>query len=252
MNQSLIKHHPAHLLTGPEEATAQMALSWIKRNCCAQEGCDTCTTCRSIHAKQHPSLLWICPEKNYTKDQLEPVFKHLTFQADVLNPSYIVLAKADQMNSFCSNSLLKLLEEPPTGYYFILLAEAEHAILSTIKSRCITHQVSTTATPFIHPLFAYCTTKLAPEHLFAAHELIEQDAPTEQITITLFEAVWIYWKQEYEKSVQQYRERALVCEKMLAILAHKSVQLPMPGSSKLFWRTVILTLHAQELTKNTY
>ena len=40
------------------------------------------------------------------------------------------------MNTACANKLLKLLEEPPNKTVFILIAEDEEQILSTIKSRC--------------------------------------------------------------------------------------------------------------------
>jgi DNA polymerase-3 subunit delta' len=40
------------------------------------------------------------------------------------------------MNTSAANKLLKLLEEPPEKTVFILVAENEDQIISTIKSRC--------------------------------------------------------------------------------------------------------------------
>ena len=44
---------------------------------------------------------------------------------------------ADFLTEACSNSLLKSVEEPPTGYHFIFLAERLSQILPTIQSRCM-------------------------------------------------------------------------------------------------------------------
>jgi len=43
---------------------------------------------------------------------------------------------AEKMNIACANKLLKLIEEPPNKTIFILIAEDEEQIISTIKSRC--------------------------------------------------------------------------------------------------------------------
>lgn len=41
----------------------------------------------------------------------------------------------EKMNQECSNKLLKLLEEPPTGTIFILVSEEPDALIATIRSR---------------------------------------------------------------------------------------------------------------------
>jgi len=43
---------------------------------------------------------------------------------------------AEKMNIACANKLLKLIEEPPNKTVFILIAEDEEQIISTIRSRC--------------------------------------------------------------------------------------------------------------------
>ncbi|MGM0431810.1 MAG: hypothetical protein ACQEQU_03785 [Spirochaetota bacterium] len=47
----------------------------------------------------------------------------------------VILEGVDEMNEAAANSLLKILEEPPEGVTFILLAETRHSILPTILSR---------------------------------------------------------------------------------------------------------------------
>lgn len=43
---------------------------------------------------------------------------------------------AEKMNTACANKLLKLIEEPPNNTVFILIAEDEEQIISTVRSRC--------------------------------------------------------------------------------------------------------------------
>ena len=49
----------------------------------------------------------------------------------------VVIEAAESMPAEAQNSLLKLLEEPPQGVLFILLAHDSSQILSTISSRCV-------------------------------------------------------------------------------------------------------------------
>ena len=48
----------------------------------------------------------------------------------------MIIWMAEKMNAECSNTILKLLEEPPAKTALLLLAENEEQIISTIRSRC--------------------------------------------------------------------------------------------------------------------
>ncbi len=48
----------------------------------------------------------------------------------------IALPNAQQLTPEAANALLKILEEPPKGTYFILAARQSEAVLPTIQSRC--------------------------------------------------------------------------------------------------------------------
>jgi DNA polymerase III subunit delta' len=47
-----------------------------------------------------------------------------------------LIDQAEAMTAETSSSLLKILEEPPPGLTFILLAEQPRAVFDTILSRC--------------------------------------------------------------------------------------------------------------------
>lgn len=48
----------------------------------------------------------------------------------------IIVQPAEAMNAAAANSLLKILEEPPSTIYFILVSDAYRRLLPTIRSRC--------------------------------------------------------------------------------------------------------------------
>jgi DNA polymerase-3 subunit delta' len=49
----------------------------------------------------------------------------------------VVLAPAEALNAAAANALLKMLEEPPAGSLFVLVADALDEVLPTIRSRCV-------------------------------------------------------------------------------------------------------------------
>lgn len=49
---------------------------------------------------------------------------------------YIVIDGADKLTPAAANAFLKTLEEPPDTTQFILLAESDRRVMSTIRSRC--------------------------------------------------------------------------------------------------------------------
>jgi DNA polymerase III subunit delta' len=55
-----------------------------------------------------------------------------TFEAEY---KVMIVWMTERMNNQCANKLLKMIEEPPPKTLFILIAESEDKILSTIKSR---------------------------------------------------------------------------------------------------------------------
>ena len=50
-------------------------------------------------------------------------------------PFFIVISQAETMNEAAQNAFLKLLEEPPQNYHFVLLTRDASSLLSTILSR---------------------------------------------------------------------------------------------------------------------
>jgi len=69
-------------------------------------------------------------------DEAEEIVKSLKLKSYEGGYKIMIIWMADKMNASASNKLLKLLEEPPEKTVFILIAEDEDQLITTIKSRC--------------------------------------------------------------------------------------------------------------------
>ncbi len=69
-------------------------------------------------------------------DEAEEIVKRLKLKSYEGGYKVMIIWMAEKMNIAASNKLLKLIEEPPEKTVFILVAESEEQIISTIKSRC--------------------------------------------------------------------------------------------------------------------
>ena len=69
-------------------------------------------------------------------DEAEAIVKSLQLKSYEGGFKVMVIWMAEKMNIAAANKLLKLIEEPPEKTVFILIAENEEQIISTIRSRC--------------------------------------------------------------------------------------------------------------------
>ncbi|RNC88155.1 MAG: DNA polymerase III subunit delta' [Winogradskyella sp.] len=69
-------------------------------------------------------------------DEALDIVKSLSLKSYEGGYKVMIIWMAEKMNTACANKLLKLVEEPPEKTIFILIAEDEEQIISTIRSRC--------------------------------------------------------------------------------------------------------------------
>jgi len=75
-------------------------------------------------------------KRNVTVDQIRAMQQRLTTRPTLGERRAILIDPADDMEKNAVNALLKSLEEPPAGTYFLLIAHQPGRLLPTIRSRC--------------------------------------------------------------------------------------------------------------------
>lgn len=164
LGQGLARLPHAMLLVGPvgvgkaafaEQIAALLLCESIAPGLVA---CGECPACCWLDAGNHPDFRRVAPdddneadlgtaEKNIEKskkrgsstiriDQIREL-EAFVFVGSHRNGNRVVLiTEAEAMNPAAANALLKILEEPPTSVYFILVSTRSKSLLPTIRSRC--------------------------------------------------------------------------------------------------------------------
>lgn len=237
----------AQLLLGSHDQLTDVVIAFLQQHICAQGGCLVCTICQQIRKQQHPDVMWIYPAKAYTLETLAIIQERSAYSTD--RPCFFILQKADFLTAQCSNSLLKTIEEPPQGYYFILCAERKEYILPTILSRCITRSFVHEATHATHKtLYAYFVADKAQDPLQFLKE-IQQSTISEPESLDLIDQLLAYWINKYNACADAHTKMLLT--KKIQLFQQALLKTPMPGSSKLFWKNLFLQYHAIAY-KNVY
>ncbi len=141
----------AVLITG-DEGVGKKTLANLMASAllCRGEGqrpCGKCPSCVQLAAGEHPDLIRIQLGVPLTGDsektrasipvsdirEMERIAGSHPFEG---NDRVILIQDADKMNAAAQNALLKILEEPPEGNWFILVCQQREALLPTIISRC--------------------------------------------------------------------------------------------------------------------
>ncbi len=75
-------------------------------------------------------------KRNISVAQIRAMQKRLTTRPTLGSRRAIIIDPADDMEASASNALLKSLEEPPQGTFFLLVTHRPSRLLPTIRSRC--------------------------------------------------------------------------------------------------------------------
>ncbi len=106
-------------------------------NCSSHQACGHCSKCQDIE-EEKDGITIIRPDNNLIK--IEVVRKvQAQIKTSPVNAEnhVIVIDEADVMNRSATNALLKSLEEPQPGVYFILLSHSIQSLIPTVLSRCM-------------------------------------------------------------------------------------------------------------------
>ncbi len=75
-------------------------------------------------------------KRNISVDQIREMIRRLATRPTLGDRRAIIIDPADDLEKGAVNALLKVLEEPPAGTYFLLLAHQPGRLLPTVRSRC--------------------------------------------------------------------------------------------------------------------
>lgn len=75
-------------------------------------------------------------KRSITIDQIRRLQATLTTRPGLADKRAVIIDAADDLERSGANALLKSLEEPPAGTYFLLVSHASDRLLPTIRSRC--------------------------------------------------------------------------------------------------------------------
>lgn len=136
------RHHTLLLCQLPRVNPSEFLKEAVRLMLCQSRDnpdCTTCQSCQLVHLEQHPDVLQIQPDKSGGQIKIEQIRTMLgtVFLSPKLSTQrVIIISPAEQLNLAAANALLKVLEEPPLGVYFILTADNPGLLLPTILSRC--------------------------------------------------------------------------------------------------------------------
>lgn len=261
--------NPTQLFVGNQEALQDYTVEYLQKQLCPHNGCFTCVVCKNILNKQHHALRWFTPEKQYTKEELAPIFHLLSFALDQDQQFFVVIEQADLLTAACANSLLKSLEEPPAGYRFLLLTDHADQILPTIRSRCAVHTIHTNYSQTVtDPLFLlFSKTTVTDSTTFL--KTLDKEKPTEQRSMALVHLLLGHWIRVYKKALSSTNahvpsnsphtnslqanttlsansssnSNSVSAPTIYAIITIFTTTIkhpPMPGASKLMWKNIYL------------
>jgi len=143
LRQAILHNKIGHawLITGPKEKREQQSLLFAQALLCQNlqigEACGICASCQKVKNGQHGDMQIIDPLGQSVKiEQLRNMQQTANLCSFEGGRQIIIINQADIMTEQAANSLLKILEDPPHGLYFILNAATESQLLTTILSRC--------------------------------------------------------------------------------------------------------------------
>lgn len=120
----------------------ETALAVAKALNCLQktdDACEECPSCVAINKKNFPDVMEILPEPDKKVVSIEQmrIMKSTAYLRPMVGKKRVfIIPDAEKLREEASNSILKILEEPPSFSHIFMITDNPYLILPTIKSRC--------------------------------------------------------------------------------------------------------------------
>ena len=116
----------------------QFALALLCENPTSEGACGKCNSCLTYGQGQNRDIAYWYPKgQNTTIDQMRRLKEISVYTPTKGKYKINIIQKGDTLNEEASNSILKIIEEPPAYLINILIYTNPHNILQTIRSRSI-------------------------------------------------------------------------------------------------------------------
>lgn len=133
-----------YLLCGPRDLLEEVADRTARAYLCVESGrpdaadpCGVCASCRMAAGGIHPDLrLWEAERGVWRIEQVRALTVEAFHRPAAGDRRVHILADVHLLSGPSANALLKLLEDPPPGTLFLLLADEVAGLPSTLLSRC--------------------------------------------------------------------------------------------------------------------
>jgi DNA polymerase III delta' subunit len=144
MAWDLLKQDPSRiphaiLMQGDLGAGASIAHNVAKALLCrtsSKKKCQ-CNSCHKADEGSHPDLMVLTDEESKLGiAQIRSVIHQVLLRPIESSHKVVIFQEADRMTPDAQNALLKILEEPPKGVYFLLITKDLSGLLPTVISRC--------------------------------------------------------------------------------------------------------------------
>ncbi len=107
--------------------------------------CLKCTDCLKAEKDGHPDIFETDgikgKSKNFTVDAVREIRSNAFIVPNESDKKIYILKNGQNMNEQAQNALLKILEEPPTYVFFIIVTTSRSTMLETVLSRVQTYSI---------------------------------------------------------------------------------------------------------------
>ncbi len=109
--------------------------------------CNQCTACAEIDSGASLDVLEIDGASNRGIDEIRDLRENVRYAPSGGRAKVYIIDEVHMLTKEAFNALLKTLEEPPPGVYFVFATTEPHKIPATIRSRCQRYDFHRIAAP---------------------------------------------------------------------------------------------------------
>lgn len=243
---------PTQLFVGKQELLSEKTEQFLQEQFCKNKAAQNtencfCNECRKIKNHQHELIVFINPEKDYTVKDLDIIFEKANLALDQNQKFFFILQQAQTLSSTCANKLLKILEEPPVGYNFILQTNNPNLILPTILSRCHilnfakSNELESDYEAEYSSLTSFFYNQNLDNPAEFEKELRKLELSDSQSIEILNCMISFYAKKILDHYKTGTENKIAYFEKVYEFLNEKLRKPPQSGSSVLFWKSLYIS-----------